>query len=391
VRVLVLTPYLYGTAAGPRSSFELWEQVLARAGIELRYAAFESERLHEIIYEPGRNAEKALEMARCYRRLIGRARHGGDYDAVLVNREAALIGPALIEEALARSGVPLVYLLDDPMYIRYRSPVNGRLSYLKCFSKFGRLCRLASVVIANSRGNREFAAARNGNVWEIPSVVDGARYDGFRAEGGAGATGGEAAACGEAAAGGEAAADGVAAAGGAGAAGTRVGIGWTGSATTSPNLAMIAEPLRGLASRSDVRLSLIGARRMEPLGLAAHVVPWRAETEIDDLRALDVGLLPVPPSPWEPNKFYLKLIQYMALGIVPVASPAGDNARVIEHGVHGFLVQSPREWIDTVDRLIADPALRARIGRAAAARAAERYTLQANAERIVGAFRSALV
>jgi glycosyltransferase involved in cell wall biosynthesis len=372
VRVLVLTPYLYGTAAGPRSSFELWEQVLARAGIELHYAAFESERLHEIIYEPGRNAEKALEMARCYRRLIGRARHGGGYDAVLVNREAALIGPALVEEALARSGVPLVYLLDDPMYIRYRSPVNGRLSYLKCFSKFGRLCGMATVVIANSRGNREFAAARNGNVWEIPSVVDGARYDGFRGGGGAGDGG----------------AEGVA--GGRRAAGDRVGVGWTGSATTSPNLAMIAEPLRRLAKRSHVRLSLIGARRLEPLGLQAHVVPWRAETEIDDLRALDVGLLPVPPSPWEPNKFYLKLIQYMALGIVPVASPAGDNARVIEHGVHGFLVESPREWIDTVDRLIADPALRARIGRAAAARAAERYTLQANAERIVGAFRSAL-
>jgi glycosyltransferase involved in cell wall biosynthesis len=357
MRVLVLTPYLYGTAAGPRSSFELWERVLAGAGIELRYAPFESERLHEIIYQPGHHGEKAAEMVRCYRRLIGRARHGRDYDAVLVNREAALIGPAVIEEALARAGVPLVYLLDDPMYIRYRSPVNGRLSYLKCFSKFGRLCRLASVVIANSRGNRAFAAERNANVWEIPSVVDGERYDGFR--------------------------DGAAER-------DRVGVGWTGSATTAPNLAMIAQPLRALADRPDVRLSLIGARDLEPLGLQSHVVPWRPQSEIDDLRALDIGLLPVPPSPWEPNKFYLKLVQYMALGIVPVATPAGDNARVIEDGVHGFLVGSEREWVDTVDRLIADPERREQVGRAAAQRAAERYTLQANAERIVAAFGSAL-
>ena len=72
MRVLVLTPYPYGTAPGPRSSFELWERVLAPAGIELRYAVFESERLQDIIYRPGETAAKALEMARCYRRLIGK-------------------------------------------------------------------------------------------------------------------------------------------------------------------------------------------------------------------------------------------------------------------------------------------------------------------------------
>jgi glycosyltransferase involved in cell wall biosynthesis len=356
VRVLVLTPYPYGTAPGPRSSFELWERVLAPAGIELRYAVFESERLHEIIYRPGETTAKALEMARCYRRLIGRIRHAGEYDAVLVNREAALIGPAVIEEALARRGVPLIYLLDDPMYIRYRSPANGRMSYLKCFSKFGRLCRIASVVIANSAGNRAFAAARNANVWEIPSVVDGDVYDGYRSP----STNG------------------------------RVGIGWTGSTTTSPNLAMIAAPLRALAGRADVHLSLIGAHDLEPLGLDAHATPWRAESEVDDLRTLQVGLLPVPDSPWAPNKFFLKLVQYMALGIVPVATPAGDNARVISHGETGFLVDSEHAWTDTVERLIGDRELRERVGAAAAVRAAERYTLQANADRIVAAFRTAL-
>ena len=356
MRVLVLTPYPYGTAPGPRSSFELWERVLAPAGIELRYAVFESERLREIIYRPGETAAKALEMARCYRRLIGKIRHAGEYDAVLVNREAALIGPAVIEEALARRGVPLIYLLDDPMYIRYRSPANGRLSYLKCFSKFGRLCRIAAAVIANSAGNAAFAAARNANVWEIPSVVDGDIYDGYRPA----STNG------------------------------RVGVGWTGSTTTSPNLAMIAAPLRALARREDAALSLIGARELGSLGLAPYVRRWCARTEVPDLRELEIGLLPVPPSPWAPSKFFLKLVQYMALGIVPVATPAGDNPRMIEHGRTGFLVESERDWSQTLDRLIADAGLRERVGRAAAAVAAERYTLQANAGRIVGAFRSAL-
>src|SRR5436190_1971315 len=61
MRVLVMTPYPYGTVAGPRSSFELWERTpLAGAGITFEYAVFETDRLHEILNEPGRPAEKAL-------------------------------------------------------------------------------------------------------------------------------------------------------------------------------------------------------------------------------------------------------------------------------------------------------------------------------------------
>jgi hypothetical protein len=73
MRVLVLTPYPYGTTAGPRSSFELWERVLREAGISLEYAVFETDRLHEIIYEPGLVARKALEMARAYALFVPRS------------------------------------------------------------------------------------------------------------------------------------------------------------------------------------------------------------------------------------------------------------------------------------------------------------------------------
>ena len=58
MRVLVLTPYPYGTVAGPRSTFELWEPVLREAGIELEYLVFESDRLHEVLYEPGHTARR---------------------------------------------------------------------------------------------------------------------------------------------------------------------------------------------------------------------------------------------------------------------------------------------------------------------------------------------
>jgi len=117
-------------------------------------------------------------------------------------------------------------------------------------------------------------------------------------------------------------------------------------------------------------------------------VPWRAETEVEDLRRLDIGLVPVPLTRWTPHKFFLKLIQYMALGIPPVATPLGSNATVITNGETGFLATDDAEWQRTVGRLVGDAQLREQIGQRAAALAHERFTLQSNAEKIVAAFRS---
>src|ERR1700756_1070840 len=144
MRVLVLTPYAYGTVPGPRSSFELWERVLRDAGIELDYLVFETDNLRAVIYERGRVEAKARELTRAYARFAPRAvRRAREYDAVLINREATLIGPALVEWIVARSGTPLIYLLDDPLYIPYRSPANGVLSYLRFFGKVKRICRMS--------------------------------------------------------------------------------------------------------------------------------------------------------------------------------------------------------------------------------------------------------
>jgi glycosyltransferase involved in cell wall biosynthesis len=356
MRVLVLTPYPYGTTAGPRSSFELWERVLRDAGITLDYAVFETDRLHAILYQRGHAAEKALEMARAYARFLPRAGKAREYDAVLVNREATLIGPALVERWVARQGAPLIYLLDDPLYIPYRSPSNGWLSYLKFFGKVETLCRLSAVVLANSPSHFAFARKHNANVWEIPSTVDAELYTGWMPSPDAGP----------------------------------VCVGWSGSPSTVANLQVIRGPLRALGERKDVELLLIGARDFEVPGVRHTGLEWRAETEVDDLRRLDVGLLPVPHTPWTPHKFYLKLVQYMALGIPPIATPLGSNPAVIDDGETGFLARDEADWQRIVDRLVGDPGLREQVGRRAAEVARQRYTLQANAERIVAAFRSAV-
>ncbi|MEZ5353950.1 MAG: glycosyltransferase [Bryobacteraceae bacterium] len=70
------------------------------------------------------------------------------------------------------------------------------------------------------------------------------------------------------------------------------------------------------------------------------------------------------------------LLEAMQAGCVPVATPAGDNARIVEHGVSG--------WIGSPDRM--GPAMREMLAgwssmSAAARRAAGRYTVPAMVER----------
>src|SRR5579862_415563 len=357
IRVLVLTPYPYGTTAGPRSSFELWERVLRDAGITFDYAVFETERLHEILGTPGNQLEKAIEMARSYVRFLPNAARASSYDAVLINREAALIGPALIERWIASRGTPLIYQLDDPLYIPYRSPSNGVLSYLKFFGKVKSLCRMSSVVLGNSPSHVAFARRYNSNVWEIPSLVDANLYTGWRPQ--------------------------------PASEGRRVTIGWSGGPTTVENLQVIRDPLRTLSRRSDNQVLLIGASDFGLPDVPHTGLEWRGETEVADLRRLDVGLVPVPLTAWTPHKLYLKLIQYMALGIPAVATPLGTNPVIMEDGRTGFLAEGSSDWVQKVERLIENPDLREEMGKAAAEKAHRGYTLQANADKIVAAFRSA--
>jgi glycosyltransferase involved in cell wall biosynthesis len=167
-------------------------------------------------------------------------------------------------------------------------------------------------------------------------------------------------------------------------------VGWSGSPSTAANLQVIREPLRTISARDDVELRFMGAADFGLSEVRHTAVPWRADTEVAELRRFDIGLVPLPLTAWTPHKFYLKLVQYMALGIPAVATPLGSNPIVIEDGVNGFLAGDAAAWLSTLTRLIDDPGLRAAVGARAADTAHARYTLQANAERIIAAFRSAL-
>lgn len=355
MRVLTLIPHRVGHAPGQRGSIELWESVLRDAGIELDYVPFETERLRNILHETGHHFSKISEVVKAYAERIGLLARLDEYDAVFVYREAALIGPAFLEKRIAKRK-PIIYQLDDPLFVPYKSPSNGLFSYFKFFGKVKEIIAMSKVVMVNSTKIREYAEQFNSRVWQVPSVVDTNRFA-FR----------------------PADPD------------NRVCVGWSGSPTTLRNIKMIEQPLQSISAADMCDLHFIGGEDFGLKGVKYSAQKWNGNSEVEDLRKIQIGLVPLPSdNPWNPYKFIMKTAQYMALGIVPVGTPMASNTEVIRHGENGFLAGTEADWVEHVTTLVNDVALRDKMSLAAVEDARRHYSLEANAEKIVEAFRAAV-
>ena len=121
-------------------------------------------------------------------------------------------------------------------------------------------------------------------------------------------------------------------------------------------------------------------------GVDVRYIPWRAETEIDDLQHFDIGLMPLEDNEWTRYKCGLKILQYMAIGIPGVVSPVGVNSQIVQHGENGFLATSESEWTEHLECLLNDIELRKKIGRAGRQTVENCYSVEANVSRLEEVF-----
>jgi glycosyltransferase involved in cell wall biosynthesis len=164
-------------------------------------------------------------------------------------------------------------------------------------------------------------------------------------------------------------------------------VGWSGSTTTVPYLESVKPALRELRRRLDFELRVVGGEtRIDGVEVACR--PWRLESEVADLRAFDVGLMPLEDDEWSRGKCGLKALQYMALGIPPVVSPVGVNATIVRDGENGFHARNEAEWVDRIELLLRNPELRARLGAEARRTVEESYSARVQAPRMAEVFRS---
>jgi glycosyltransferase involved in cell wall biosynthesis len=278
-------------------------------------------------------------------RIYRLARKPAPSEVYWLEKEALPWAPAWFERLLLQR--PYVLDLDDAIFHTYDRHPNGLLRRLYA-RKIDRLMRRAALVTA---GNDYLAArAREaGASWVevLPTVIDLEHYPlRERAMSGDVFT-----------------------------------VGWVGSPATVHYLRMLEAPLQQLARERRVRLCVVGAEA-SMTGVETESVPWSAETEARSIARFDVGVMPLPDSPWERGKCGYKLIQYMACRLPVVASPVGVNATLVTPDEHGYLAGDDEAWYGALARLAGDGGLRARLGAAGRRRVESDYCVQVTAPRL---------
>jgi len=268
-------------------------------------------------------------------------------DVVWVEKELWPWAPAWLER-LAWGRRPVVLDYDDAVFHSYDLH-RSRLARALFGGKIDRLMRSAAIVVAGNdylaQRARQAGAPR---VELLPTVVDLRRY---------------------AVAARSALPDGP------------LRIGWIGSPATIAYVRQLAAPLAALATKRRIVLRLIGATLDLP-GVPTEHVPWTEAGEVQAIAELDVGVMPLPDSPWERGKCGYKLIQYLACGVPVVASPVGVNTAIVQPGQNGYLAATDAEWVQALTCLADDAALRRRLGAHGRALVESRYSLQVAAPKL---------
>src|SRR5215208_7121234 len=356
MHVLALMPALFDTSPCQRYRFEQWDPLLRERGVEITYEPFEDEELHALLYKPGLLGKKLQLVTRGLNRRLSPVKKVTDYDLVYILREAALLGPPIFENLIHQRGVPIIFDFDDAIFVSYRSPSNGYLSYLKFASKTKTICRIASHVMVGNPYLAEYARQVNDRVTVIPTTIDTEKYQAPQRKNSSGPP----------------------------------VIGWTGSYSTVQHLDTLRGALKRLAERESFRLRVIGTPAYECPPVDVEAMPWRAETELEDLSEIDIGMMPLPDDRWSKGKCGLKALQFMAIGIPTICSPVGVNTDIIQDDQNGFVAATEDEWVEKLSRLLRSAELRQRLGQAGRATVEQKYSAITQAPRVYEIFESVL-
>lgn len=282
---------------------------------------------------------KARVLAASRGRLKRDLRDADDVSAVVVQRQVDL-APSLALERAAASGRRLIYDVDDAVWLSGRQTGGHPLGVLKGAARKVRwLAERAAHTIAGNEILAEHLIAHSARVTVVPSLVDPASYVVRSHEQGEGLT-----------------------------------LGWIGSPTTAPYLERVAPVLERLAKESSrpVRLLVVGGSTVEIEGVRVEERAWSPEAERQALAEMDIGLMPLEDTPWTRGKCAYKALQYMAAGIPAVADDVGVSAATI--GGAGYAVSGEDRWLEALQALGEDTALRARLGEAGRRRVEEEFS-----------------
>ena len=298
-----------------------------------------------------------------YRNRLNMLLRRHQFHVVWIEKESLPWWPLRLELALLRE-VPYVLDYDDAVFHNYDQHANSWVRHQFGRRLDGLMARAALVV-----GGNDYLAQRArdaGAPWVevVPTVIDLARYP-YPPQMATTALAELAVAD------------------------QRPRIVWIGSPSTVGYLQLLREPLQALAARHLFVLRVIGGGAVNLPGVQVEVMPWSEVTEVENIRACQVGVMPLIDSLWERGKCGYKLIQYMACGLPVVASGVGVNLEIVRNGENGFLADTPHEWVAALGTLLESPSLRGQMGTTGRRRVESEYCIQKTGPLLAQLLRSA--
>ena len=358
-KVLVLCPSPEGTAATQRLKYEQYLGLLKEQGYDFTISSFQTQRFWNIIYKPGRTAEKIFWT------LVGYLRRSFDllrapfYDAVFVNLWVTPLGMPFYERLLFFFNKNVIYDIDDMIFITKHDHVKTSFfQRLKGRRKPVVMMKHSKYVIVCTPKLEEIALETNKykKAVDISSTFDTRRFVPVSSYTQT----------------------------------PEIAIGWTGTHSTIPFLETLQPVLAEVSRQRKIKLVVIANKEYAMKDVVTEFIPWRAETEVADLHRIQVGLYPIPANEWSLGKSSLKALTYMAIAIPFVATAYGTNYRIMQDGVQGFMASNEKEWIDALIRLVDDVQLRRQMGQAGRKTVEELFSVEANFPKYLQVFKTVI-
>lgn len=322
-----------GLGASSRLRFMQFIPVLERAGYQVTCDNFFDDEYLRNLYLSGSKSLTAL--FRAWGRRRDAMRRSKPEIPALIEYELLPYLPYFMEKKfLARRKYVLNF--DDDVTVRYRKFPHLRRKYFQLAS------HAAGVIVANAVLQKLFAPY-NRNILYLPTVppplpeTSVAKAENFT-------------------------------------------LVWIGTPVTFAFLQERRRALQLAAAQLDFKLLIVGGNAVIP-GVDCELIPWSETAEAAALARAHAGIMPLPDTPFARGKSAYKLLRYMQAGLPAVASPVGENCRVLTPEC-GILAQSDAEWVAALTAL-ADRKKRQQLAAGAYA-AREKYSFAAAGEKLVG-------
>lgn len=343
MKVLFIVPYPTEGASN-RVRVEQFIPLLEASGIGCKIRPFMNRRFFSILYLPHKYAQKIFFFLICtVNRFFDLIRAWG-YDVIFIHREAYPFGGPYFETALFKMKKKIIFDFDDAIFLPNTSEHNVYIERFKRPDKISKIIKMSAHVIAGNNYLQDFAVKFNKNVTVIPSSIDTEKYRPVDNKG----TG-------------------------------EVVIGWIGSNTTGPFLYELEDVFAGLEEKyKNLKFKIIGSVFHSSKVKNVISKAWSLAGEYDDIRSIDIGVMPSPDNMWTRGKCGFKAILCMGCGIPVVSSPVGVNTEIVKDGINGFLAKDSTEWFDKLSILIEDEKLRHDMGRKGRALVEEKYSVHTN-------------